>query len=384
MPAWLFLGLVFVLLLSWFVQTSRARPQTRPENPSLTVFAILVAILAGLILLIRAGSSTGMRYFAAGVTEVALSVDDMVVFLLLMSSFAVPRYEQRKALFLGIAVALPVRLGLILLGGSLLNAYTWAFVLFGLILLINASGAYRRLSRSPAEARESVVVRIAQALVRTSENYDGGKLTTFQEGRRHATALVPVIVAIAGTDIVFGLDAVPATLGIAQDVGVVVEATILAQFVVVPLYFLINHLLRRLVYFSYAVAGIQVFIAVKVFLQALDVVTPMPEIPVGLSLALVVSMPLTAIVASLVSWRARALTYASAARRLAREYLDIDTDPDYTEEIYHRLLAEESRLVSLPERHQAPVREDQELMDLLERAHRVHEQRVATGDGSAR
>jgi len=262
------------------------------------------------------------------------------------------------------------------------------FYLFGLILLVTAGNLLRQQG-TEEEAPDNIIIRVARRVLRTSDTYDGDKLFTYQSGRRVMTPMLLVMVAIGGTDILFALDSIPAIFGLTQDVYLVFTATAFSLLGLRQLYFLIDGLLDRLVYLSYGLAAILGLIGVKLILHSMhennvpfinggDPISVF-EISTGLSLAIIVSVLLITVVVSLLSAKGRAQMYTAAARRHALEFLDIETEPAYCDEIFHRLLAEEEHLKSLPERYRAKVRAEDELMDLIHRAHVLHEQRVAEG-----
>jgi tellurite resistance protein TerC len=198
-----------------------------------------------------------------------------------------------------------------------------------------------------------------------------------------------VMVAIGGTDILFALDSIPAIFGLTQNVYLVFTATAFSLLGLRQLYFLIDGLLDRLVYLSYGLAAILALIGVKLILHAMhqnnvpfvnggepiEVV----EIGTGLSLLIIVGVLVITVVGSLLSPKGRAQTYVAAARRHAREFLDIETDPAYCDVIFHRLLDEEAHIKRLPEKYRTQIREEDELVDLVRRAHLLHDQRVADG-----
>jgi tellurite resistance protein TerC len=331
----------------------------------------------------------GAEYFAGYVTEEALSVDNLFVFLLLLGSFKVPRADQQKVLLVGIAVSLVARTGFIFLGAALINSFAWVFYLFGLILLITAGNLLKGESQSDDQPPDNIIIRLARRLLRTSDAYDGDKLFTLVDERRVLTPMILVMVAIGGTDILFALDSIPAIFGLTQNVYLVFTATAFSLLGLRQLYFLIDGLLDRLVYLSYGLAAILAFIGVKLILHAMhqnnvpfinggesiDVV----EIGTGLSLLIIISVLCITVVGSLLSPKGRAQTYVAAARRHAKEFLDVETDPAYCDVIFHRLLDEETHIKKLPEKYRKRIREEDELMELLHRAHRVHDHRIANG-----
>jgi tellurite resistance protein TerC len=330
----------------------------------------------------------GAEYFAGYVTEEALSVDNLFVFLLLLSSFKVPRADQQKVLLFGIVVSLLARTGFILLGAALINSFAWIFYIFGLILLVTAGNLLKE-KHDEGEAPDNIVIRLARRFLRTSDEYDGDKLFTYQDGKRVLTPMLLVMVAIGGTDILFALDSIPAIFGLTQNVYLVFTATAFSLLGLRQLYFLIDGLLDRLVFLSYGLAAILGLIGVKLVLHALhennvpfinggepvDVV----EIPTTVSLGAIVGVLLITVVASLLSPKGQARTAAAAARRSAHEFLDVETDPEYCDEIYHRLLAEEEKLKRLPAKQRSMIKQETQLNELLARAHRVHDERVAAG-----
>ncbi|MEU4424167.1 TerC family protein [Actinoplanes sp. NPDC024001] len=383
------LGIVGLLLFDFFFHVRRAHVPRLREAALWTSLYVSIAILFGVGVWVFGGATMGAEYFAGYVTEEALSVDNLFVFLLLMSSFKVPRADQQKVLLFGIVVSLLARTGFILVGAALINSFAWIFYLFGLILLITAGNLLREKHDEEGEPPNNFVIRLARRFLHTSDTYDGDKLFTYQDGRRVLTPMLLVMVAIGGTDILFALDSIPAIFGLTQNVYLVFTATAFSLLGLRQLYFLIDGLLDRLVYLSYGLAAILALIGVKLVLHALHEnnvpfinngePVHVTEIPTLLSLAIIVGVLITTVIASLLSPKGRARTYVSNARRHATEFLDIETDPAYCDEIFHRLLREEENLRQLPERHRARIRQEDDLMDLLRRAHQVHEERVADG-----
>jgi tellurite resistance protein TerC len=382
------LGIVGLLLFDFFFHVRKAHVPKLREAALWTSIYVSIAILFGVGVWIFGGSTMGAEYFAGYVTEEALSVDNLFVFLLLLSSFKVPRADQQKVLLFGIVVSLLARTGFILLGAALINSFAWIFYLFGLILLVTAGNLLKE-KHEEGEAPDNIVIRLARRFLRTSDTYDGDKLFTYQDGKRVLTPMLLVMVAIGGTDILFALDSIPAIFGLTQNVYLVFTATAFSLLGLRQLYFLIDGLLDRLVYLSYGLAAILGLIGVKLVLHALHEnnvpfinggkPVAVVEIPTTASLGAIVGVLVITVIASLLSPKGQARTAAAAARRSATEFLDVETDPEYCDEIYHRLLAEEEKLKRLPEKQRAMIRQETQLIELLARAHRVHEERVAAG-----
>jgi tellurite resistance protein TerC len=384
------LGILGLLAFDFFFHVRRAHVPSLGEAARWTSLYVLIAILFGAGVWILGGSTMGAEYFAGYVTEEALSVDNLFVFLLLLGSFKVPRADQQKVLLVGIAVSLLARTGFIFLGAALISSFAWVFYIFGLILLITAGNLLRNESSDEAPP-DNIIIRLARRVLRTSDEYDGDKLFTVQDGRRVMTPMLLVMVAIGGTDILFALDSIPAIFGLTQNVYLVFTATAFSLLGLRQLYFLIDGLLDRLVFLSYGLATILALIGVKLILHALhennvpfvnggEPIMVM-EIGTGLSLGIIVAVLIVTVGASLLSPKGRAQTYVAAARRHANELLDVtDNDPRYCDEVFHKLEDEERHLRRLPEKYRARIRAQDELMQLLAAAHREHETRAAEGN----
>jgi tellurite resistance protein TerC len=390
-------GLVWILTIvailglvafDFYFHVRRAHIPTLKEAGIWSSVYVGIAILFGVGVLLFGGQDMGAEYFAGYVTEKALSVDNLFVFLVLLGSFKVPRADQQKVLLFGIVFSLIARTGFIFLGAALINRFAFVFYLFGLILLITAGNLLKNEDDDDRGA-DNVIIRIARRFLRTSDEYDGDKLFTTQGGKRVMTPMLLVMVAIGGTDILFALDSIPAIFGLTQSVYLVFTATAFSLLGLRQLYFLLDGLLDRLIYLSYGLAAILAFIGVKLILHALhennvpfinggehvDVI----EITTVASLGFIIGVLVVTVIASLLSPKGRAMTYSSAARRHASEFLDIETEPRYCDEIYHKLIDEVDHIKALPEKYRAEVRKQEELMTLLERANRLHDERVAAG-----
>jgi tellurite resistance protein TerC len=379
-------GIVGLLAFDYFFHVRKAHAPTMPEAAVWSAIYVGIAILFGIGVLVLGGPAMGAEYFAGYLTEKALSVDNLFVFLVLMTSFRVPRADQQKVLLFGIVFSLVARTGFILLGAALINTFAWVFYLFGLVLLITA-GNIVRPQDSESRSPDNFMVRLARTLFRTSAHYDGDKLFTIEDGKRVMTPMLLVMVAIGGTDILFALDSIPAIFGLTQNVYLVFTATAFSLLGLRQLYFLLDGLLDRLVYLSYGLAAILAFIGVKLILHALhennvpfvnggqpvDVV----EITTGLSLVVIVGALFVTVIASLISPKGRAVNLVSAARRHATEYLTCEIDPAAREDVFRKLLAEEAQLRQLPEKQRAKIRQEEQLLTLLRRAHTEHDAHAA-------
>ncbi|MFJ5699343.1 TerC family protein [Arthrobacter sp. NPDC093139] len=386
-------GIVALLAFDFFVHVRRAHIPTLQEAVIWSSVYVGIALCFGSGIFAFGGASPGAEYFAGYLTEKALSVDNLFVFLVIMNSFGVPREDQQKVLLFGIAFALAARTVFILLGAALINTFAWVFYLFALILLITA-GNMLRPDRSEEKSADNIMIRMTQRLFHTADYYDRDKLLTLQDGKQTLTPMLLVMVAIAGTDILFALDSIPAIFGLTEDVFIVFTANAFALLGLRQLYFLIDGLLNRLIFLSYGLALILGFIGVKLLLHALhennvpfindgDPV-PVVEFDTALSLTVIIAVLGLTVLASLISPRGKAQAVVSAARRDVINYLD----PDYTNDlgersrIFAKLVAEEQQIRRFGPKHRRQAKDEKELMDLIARAHRQHDGKEGRSDGS--
>lgn len=384
--AWILTIVVIVALLAfdYFFHVRHAHIPTLKEAAIWSSIYVGLALLFGVAVLIFGGVDMGTEYFAGYVTEKALSVDNLFVFLIIISSFRVPREDQQKVLLFGIVFSIFARTGFIFLGAALINSFAWVFYFFGLILLITA-GNLLRPETEDSHSADNFIIRIAKKFIHTTEQYDGDKLFTVENGKRMMTPMLLVMVAIGGTDLLFALDSIPAIFGLTQNVFVVFTATVFSLMGLRQLYFLLDGLLDRLIYLSYGLAAILAFIGVKLILHALhennlpfvnsgepvDVI----EISTFVSLGVIIGILVITVIASLASKKGRAQSTIAGARRHAVNYLDLDYTADLAERerMYDRLINEEEQLKKLDPKFKKMVREETALLDLIKRAHGEHD-----------
>ncbi len=244
-------------------------------------------------------------------TEKALSVDNLFVFLIIMTSFAVPKEFQQKVLLVGVAIALVARGVFIALGVTIIENFSWVFYLFGALLFWLAWSQARSSGEHDASEGDSRLIRILRRIIPTSKDYDGDKLTTRVDGKRLFTPMLLVMVAIGLTDVLFALDSIPAIFGLTQDAFIVFTANAFSLLGLRQLYFLIAGLLERLIYLGQGLAVILAFIGVKLVFHAMHVnevpfinggqpILWAPEIPIWFSLSFIALTIAVATVASLV------------------------------------------------------------------------------------
>ncbi|MDX8051724.1 TerC family protein [Lentzea sp. BCCO 10_0798] len=269
-----------------------------------SVFYILVAIGFGVWFASAHGGGFGAEYFAGYIVEKSLSVDNLFVFVIIMTTFLVPEEHQHKVLTFGIVLALIMRGIFIAVGATLLSLFSFMFLLFGLLLIFTAVQLFRHRDEDP-DVENNIVVKTARKLLPVTDDYVGGKIFTRVDGKRFATPLFVVLVAIGGVDLLFALDSIPAVFGVTEEPYIVFTANAFALLGLRALFFLVKGLLDRLVYLSAGLAIILAFIGVKLILHwaHVDISPSVPEVPTPLSLGVIIAILVVVTVASLVKTR---------------------------------------------------------------------------------
>ncbi|HLR28626.1 MAG TPA: TerC/Alx family metal homeostasis membrane protein [Ruania sp.] len=265
---------------------------------------ICIAVLFGVWFTLAHGGQFGTEFFAGYIVEKSLSVDNIFVFVIIMTTFTVPEEHQHKVLTFGIALALAMRGIFIAVGAALLNLFTFMFLLFGLLLIYTAIQLFRHRDEDP-DIENSPMVKVASRLLPVSTEYDGGHFFTRSQGRRLATPLFLVIATIGGVDLLFALDSVPAVFGITSEPYIVFAANAFALLGLRALFFLVRGLLERLVYLSVGLSLILAFIGVKLILHWAheDLSRSVPQISTPVSLGVIVVVLAIVTVVSLIKTR---------------------------------------------------------------------------------
>jgi tellurite resistance protein TerC len=291
-------------------------PSMRESTIWVTVYVSL-SIAFGLGVLAVAGPQYGGEFFAGWITEYSLSVDNLFVFVLIMSKFAVPRDYRQKVLLIGIVLALVLRGIFIALGAEAISRFDWMFYLFGAFLIWTAWKLIKEADGNE-EFEENRLLRFVERVVPSTKEYNGAKMTTVVDGRRLVTPMLIVMVAIGTTDLLFAVDSIPAIFGLTQEPYLVFTANAFALMGLRQLFFLIGGLLDRLVYLSKGLALILAFIGVKLILEAMHHhgVAWAPEIPILASLAVIVGTLAVTTVLSLMKSRRDAAAATSPGDEL--------------------------------------------------------------------
>nr|WP_250444701.1 TerC family protein [Actinotalea sp. C106] len=283
---------VLGLLVMDFIMTRRPHEVSMREALAWSAFYIALPLAFGGYLWSRYGSTTGVEFLTGYVVEKSLSVDNLFVFMLLLTAFAVPAVLQQRVLLFGIAGALVLRGIFIALGAAVLANFSFAFLLFGAILLLTGVKILRdQVKGTGHEVDVSSMrsVRLIRRFMPVTDDYRGPRLSVRENGRRMLTPLAVVVAAIFATDIVFAVDSVPAVFGITSDPYLVFATNAFALLGLRALYFVLQGALSKLVHLGYGLAAILGFIGVKLVLHWAHGIWPgVPEIPTALSLGVIV------------------------------------------------------------------------------------------------
>lgn len=309
-PTWLWVatvaGLVGIIVVDLIVVDRRPHPFTPKDALRWVIFYIAFAAVFAVFIAWYFGISYGGQFVAGYLMEYSLSVDNLFVFLVIMTSFAVPSVLQHRVLLVGIVIALVLRAALIVVGAGLIARFEGVFYIFGAFLLFTAWKVWTAEDEEP-DPDGNGLVRWVASRVPTSSQYDGSRLTTRIAGSRALTPMALVILAIGTTDLLFALDSIPAVFGITSEAYLVFAVNAFALMGLRQLYFLLQGMLGRLQYLNKGLAIILAFIGVKLVLEAIHATTPLsvPVIPVWLSLVVIVGVLAVTGLASVVMTRKR-------------------------------------------------------------------------------
>ncbi len=284
-------GVGAILVLDLGVFNRRAHVVRPGEAAAWTLFCIALAgIFAGWLFL-EFGHRVGLEFVTGYLIEYALSVDNLFVFLVIFAYFKVPQELQHRVLFWGILGALALRAAFILAGAALLGRFHWLIYLFGAFLVVTG---IRLLFTGDEEVtpEKNLVVRLVRRFLPVTGGYHGPRFFVRYDGRRQATLLLLVLLVIEGTDVVFAMDSIPAIFGVTRDPFIVFTSNIFAILGLRSLYFLLSDLMNRFHYLSTGLGLVLAFVGAKMVASAWF------EVPIELSLAVIVVLLAGSILAS--------------------------------------------------------------------------------------
>ncbi len=301
--------LTLILIIDLLIVIKRPHePSMREASLWIGFYVSLALIFAG-ILLVVGGLEPSGKFITGWLLEYSLSIDNLFVFIVIMSKFAVPRKYQQEVLMVGIIIALIARAIFILLGAVIVERFAVVFYIFGIFLLYTA---WKQVKEDDEDEGESFIMRSVRKIFPVSDHYDGNKLRTRVNGKKLFTPMLLVFITIGLTDVMFALDSIPAIFAITTNPFLVFTANLFALMGLRQLYFLLGGLMDRLKYLHFGIAAILGFIGVKLIIHAIhkapqhwipgfELVEKIPEVPLWLSLSVIVLSMLTATVASLVA-----------------------------------------------------------------------------------
>jgi tellurite resistance protein TerC len=317
-PAWLWVAsitlLVGLLAFDVFIIGRRPHEPTMRECAIAIAFFVGLALLFGLGVWFFAGGQYAGEFYAGWLTEYSLSIDNLFVFVIIMARFAVPRPLQQTALLIGIILALVMRGIFIALGAAAIQNFSWVFYIFGAFLIYTAVKLATQGETGEEDFEENRLLKWVETRFPATQEWQGVKLLAHVNGKRVITPMLIVILALGTTDLLFALDSIPAIYGLTKEPYLVFTANVFALMGLRQLYFLIGGLLQRLVYLSLGLSVVLGFIGVKLVMEALhenelpfinggEHLDGVPEIPIWLSLAVILGTLAVTTVASLLKVR---------------------------------------------------------------------------------
>lgn len=298
---------VLVLVTLDFILTHRPHEVKMKEAVGWTIFYLTLPLLFGAWIWYAYGASPGLDFLTGFLVEKSLSVDNLFVFMLLLTAFAVPNELRQRVLLFGVVGALVLRGVLIAIGAQMVENLSFAFLIFGAILLLTAVKTLRDAmsdDEEHIEVSEIGIVKFVRRFWPVADEYHGTKMTVAENGKKALTPLALVVLAILSTDVIFAVDSVPAVYGITSDPYLVFATNAFALLGLRALYFVLEGALGKLIHLGYGLAAILGFIGVKLVLHwAHGIWEWVPVVPTLASLAVIIGILVTVVITSLVATR---------------------------------------------------------------------------------
>jgi tellurite resistance protein TerC len=307
-------AIIALIAVDLFTVSAKPHEVKFKEAASWSLFYIGIAVAFGVWVWQEYGGTAGTEYFAAYLVEKSLSVDNLFVFVIILAQFAVPSIYHQRILLIGVILALVLRGIFIAVGAAALSAFAFTFVIFGAILIWTGVGLFRHWDEDP-EPNDNAIVRRIRARIIMVDEYHGSKMFIRIDGKRIATPMFLVMIAIGSTDLLFALDSIPATFGVTSETFLVFAANAFALLGLRALYFLVKGLLDRLIYLSLGLSIILMFIGVKLIMTYLhEQFDSIPKISTPIGLAVIGGILLVSTVASLIKSKSDPAARAHAGR----------------------------------------------------------------------
>jgi tellurite resistance protein TerC len=300
--AWGVLGAVIVIMLAIDLLAHRGAHVIKfKEAAWWSALWVGLSLIFAVILGFTLGRDAGVDFTTAWLLEKSLSVDNLFVFALIFGYFKVPRAYQHRVLFMGVIGALIFRGIFLAAGVAVVNQFTAILFVFAAVLLYSAYKLLKDDEEDAYDPGKSVAIRLLRKVIPVRDEYDGTKFFVREVGKRVATPLLAVVVAIEAADLVFAVDSVPAVLAVSDNAFIIYSSNAFAILGLRALYFLLSGLLEKFHFLSKGLAIILAFIGVKLVLQASHKVIShsVPEIPSLVSLGVIVVVLAASIILSL-------------------------------------------------------------------------------------
>jgi tellurite resistance protein TerC len=290
---------IVVLAFDLFVFHREAHEVTTKEASMWTAIWMSMGLSFTFVIWAWQGGTHAGEYIAGYLLEYSLSADNIFVFVLIFSYFAVPKDLQHRVLFWGILGALVFRAAFIVLGAALLERFHFMFYVFGGFLVITGIRMARH-QEVEVNPDKNIVLRGFRKLFKLTPSYAGQKFFVIENGVRMATPLLAVLIVVETTDIIFAVDSIPAIFGVTDEPFLVFTSNAFAIMGLRALYFLLANMMARFSYLQLGLSAILVFIGVKMLGEALPKDFPLHfEVPIYVSLGFIVLTLATAVIASL-------------------------------------------------------------------------------------
>ncbi|MBP3222881.1 MAG: TerC/Alx family metal homeostasis membrane protein [Actinomycetaceae bacterium] len=307
---WFFLiiGVVGILIFDLVTHVYKPHEPTVKESSLWLIFYVILASLFGVYSAYFYSGDFAVEYFAVFLTEYALSVDNIFIFIVIMASFRLQRKYQQKALLYGIVIALVLRLVFILLGATILEKFSFMFFIFAAYLIYTAISELREGIAQPDEGdpenyEPNLVIRLASKFLPVTQGFVGDKIIVRRAKKTYVTPFFLCILSIGTADLMFALDSIPASFGLSKHAFIIFSANAFALMGLRQMFFLVDALLSRLAFLHYGLAVILGFIGVKLCLEACHGMGWLVNVPMMspmMSIVVVLSVLVVTVVSSLV------------------------------------------------------------------------------------
>jgi tellurite resistance protein TerC len=261
---WIAFHILIITMLAWDLRPKKEHNTGLRNDIAWSIITVTIGLAVGVYVYLNTGAAESIKYYTAYVTELALSVDNLFVFMVIFSYFSVPFEYQHKTLFYGIIGAIVFRASFLLLGVELIERFHFVIYFFGAVLLYSAY----KLMKGGVETTDpsaNPFMKLARRFVPISEDYNGDSFLVHNDGVRMFTPLILVLLVIETTDIMFALDSVPAVLTITGDFFAAYTSNIMAIIGLRALYFVVNHAMGEMKHLGKGLALVLAYLGLKTF-----------------------------------------------------------------------------------------------------------------------